>query len=113
MIQTKIFFRWWIPTAIKVLALMNAANNLSSPSVIDYTEFYNVSLDHMDLMQEYYNWQNPGTFRHLTLKVSVIKWIRTHTHTRMVIYNSKEGFEPEITSKSSNHQAVHVHWFHH
>jgi hypothetical protein len=39
---------------------MNAANNLSNPAVIDYTEFYNVSLDHMDLMQEYYNWQNPG-----------------------------------------------------
>ena len=43
--------RWWIPTAIKVLALMNAANNLSVPPVIDYAEFYNVSLDHMDLMQ--------------------------------------------------------------
>ena len=41
---------------------MNAANNLSNPSIIEYTEFYNVSLDHMDLMQEYYNWQNPGTF---------------------------------------------------
>ena len=39
---------------------MNAANNLSNPSIIEYTEFYNVSLDHMDLMQEYYNWQNPG-----------------------------------------------------
>ena len=39
---------------------MNAANNLSTPSLIEYTEFYNVSLDHMDLMQEYYNWQNPG-----------------------------------------------------
>ena len=54
--------RWWIPTAIKVLALMNAANNLAAPHIIDYTEFNNVSLDHMDLMQEYYNWQNPGLF---------------------------------------------------
>ena len=35
----------------------------------------------------------------------------THTPTRMVFYSSKEGFEPETTSKSSNHQAVHVHWF--
>jgi|FrelakmetLWP11LW_1041352.scaffolds.fasta_scaffold544980_1 hypothetical protein len=39
---------------------MNAANNLSTPALIEYIEFYNVSLDHMDLMQEYYNWQNPG-----------------------------------------------------
>lgn len=50
--------RWWIPTATKVLALLNAANNLNT-ALLDYTEFYNVSLDHMDLMAEYYAWQNP------------------------------------------------------
>jgi E3 ubiquitin-protein ligase HECTD2 len=36
--------RWWIPTATKVLALVNAANNLKQPSMLDYTEFYNISL---------------------------------------------------------------------
>ncbi len=51
--------RWWIPTATKVLALINAANNLRQPAILDYTEFYNISLDHMDLMHEYYTWQNP------------------------------------------------------
>ncbi len=51
--------RWWIPTATKVLALVNASNNLRSPPILEYTEFYNISLDHMDLMQEYYTWQNP------------------------------------------------------
>ena len=25
-----------------------------------FDEFYNESLDHLDLMQEYYNWQNPS-----------------------------------------------------
>ena len=28
-------------------------------NIVDYTDFYNVSLDHMDLMAEYYTWQNP------------------------------------------------------
>ena len=36
---------------LQVLALMNAANNSCSPTIIDYTEFYNIALDHMDLMK--------------------------------------------------------------
>ena len=40
------------------MALLNAANNLG-PNIVEYTDFYNVSLDHMDLMSEYYTWQNP------------------------------------------------------
>ncbi|GLH08102.1 E3 ubiquitin-protein ligase Smurf1 [Gryllus bimaculatus] len=51
--------RWWIPTATKALALINAANNSSNPPLLDYAEFYNSSLDHMDLMQDYFNWQSP------------------------------------------------------
>ena len=47
-----------ISTATKVMALLNAANNLG-PNIVEYTDFYNVSLDHMDLMSEYYTWQNP------------------------------------------------------
>ncbi len=30
-----------------------------SMNIVEYNEFYNVSLDHMDLMAEYYTWQNP------------------------------------------------------
>ncbi|KAJ4431548.1 hypothetical protein ANN_20147 [Periplaneta americana] len=51
--------RWWIPTGTKTLALINAANNSSTPPLLDYTEFYNSALDHMDLMQDYFNWQSP------------------------------------------------------
>uniref|UniRef100_A0A8C4P5N5 HECT-type E3 ubiquitin transferase n=1 Tax=Dromaius novaehollandiae TaxID=8790 RepID=A0A8C4P5N5_DRONO len=51
---------WWIPSATKVLALFNAANSLSSPPVISYTDFYNSTLDHIDLMEEYHNWQCYG-----------------------------------------------------
>ncbi|KAH9524841.1 putative E3 ubiquitin-protein ligase HTD2 [Bulinus truncatus] len=52
---------WWIPSATKVLALFNAANNLVLPSLVQYTDFYNSTLDHLDLMAEYYAWQNPSS----------------------------------------------------
>ncbi|XP_015722366.1 probable E3 ubiquitin-protein ligase HECTD2 isoform X2 [Coturnix japonica] len=51
---------WWIPSATKVLALFNAANSLISPPIISYTDFYNSTLDHIDLMEEYHNWQCYG-----------------------------------------------------
>ncbi|XP_030309383.1 probable E3 ubiquitin-protein ligase HECTD2 isoform X2 [Calypte anna] len=51
---------WWIPSATKVLALFNAANSLISPPIISYTEFYNSTLDHIDLMEEYHNWRCYG-----------------------------------------------------
>nr|XP_060624725.1 probable E3 ubiquitin-protein ligase HECTD2 [Anolis sagrei ordinatus] len=51
---------WWIPSATKVLSLLNASNNLVNPSVVPYTDFYNSTLDHIDLMEEYHNWQCYG-----------------------------------------------------
>ncbi|XP_062832249.1 probable E3 ubiquitin-protein ligase HECTD2 isoform X2 [Anolis carolinensis] len=51
---------WWIPSATKVLSLLNASNNLVNPPVIPYTDFYNSTLDHIDLMEEYHNWQCYG-----------------------------------------------------
>ncbi|XP_053307189.1 probable E3 ubiquitin-protein ligase HECTD2 [Spea bombifrons] len=51
---------WWIPSATKVLALLNAANTLCNPPLISYTDFYNSTLDHIDLMEEYQTWQFYG-----------------------------------------------------
>lgn len=51
---------WWIPSATKVLALLNAANSLCSPPIIPYTDFYNSTLDHIDLMEDYQTWQFYG-----------------------------------------------------
>uniref|UniRef100_A0A452IPY4 HECT-type E3 ubiquitin transferase n=1 Tax=Gopherus agassizii TaxID=38772 RepID=A0A452IPY4_9SAUR len=51
---------WWIPSATKVLSLFNAANSLANPAIIPYTDFYNSTLDHIDLMEEYHNWQCYG-----------------------------------------------------
>ncbi|OQR77391.1 putative E3 ubiquitin-protein ligase HECTD2-like [Tropilaelaps mercedesae] len=52
--------RWWIPCATRVLALLNAANNRLNPPLVEYAEFYNSALDHINLMAEYYRWQTPG-----------------------------------------------------
>lgn len=52
--------RWWIPSAIRVLALLHASNFKVYPSLISYTEFYNSALDHINLMAEYQRWQNPS-----------------------------------------------------
>uniref|UniRef100_H2LFD2 HECT-type E3 ubiquitin transferase n=1 Tax=Oryzias latipes TaxID=8090 RepID=H2LFD2_ORYLA len=51
---------WWIPSATKVLSLFNAANSVSSPPIMPFTDFYNITLDHIDFMEEYRIWQNHG-----------------------------------------------------
>ncbi|KAL8601284.1 putative E3 ubiquitin-protein ligase HTD2 [Nucella lapillus] len=52
---------WWIPCATKVMALLNAANNLAAVALVAHIDFYNSTLDHLDLMAEYYAWQNPSS----------------------------------------------------
>jgi len=42
-----------------VCVVVDAANNLGDPPPISYFEFYNPSLDSLDLLAEYYTWQNP------------------------------------------------------
>uniref|UniRef100_A0A6I8NWI0 HECT-type E3 ubiquitin transferase n=1 Tax=Ornithorhynchus anatinus TaxID=9258 RepID=A0A6I8NWI0_ORNAN len=54
---------WWIPSATKVLALLSAANSLVNPPIIPYTDFYNSTLDHIDLLEEYHTWQNYASHR--------------------------------------------------
>ncbi|XP_067466935.1 probable E3 ubiquitin-protein ligase HECTD2 isoform X1 [Thunnus thynnus] len=51
---------WWIPSATKVLGLFNAANSVSSPPIMPFTDFYNITLEHIDFMEEYRTWQSYG-----------------------------------------------------
>ncbi|MGH0117321.1 UNVERIFIED_CONTAM: hypothetical protein FKN15_013844 [Acipenser sinensis] len=51
---------WWNPSATKVLALLNAANIISNPPIIPFTDFYNLTLDHIDIMEEYNTWHSYG-----------------------------------------------------
>lgn len=50
---------WWLSSAAKVLALLNEANLQCYPPLVSHWEFYNSTLDHIDLMAEYYAWQSP------------------------------------------------------
>ncbi|XP_065071467.1 probable E3 ubiquitin-protein ligase HECTD2 [Rhopilema esculentum] len=49
--------RWWIQTAVKVLALLHSANWVIHPPVVDHAFFYCDELNRMDLMKEYDTWQ--------------------------------------------------------
>ncbi|KAL1122994.1 hypothetical protein AAG570_003318 [Ranatra chinensis] len=80
--------RWWIPTAVKTLALINAANNSSSPPLLDYTEFYNCALDHVDLMQDYFNWQNPQ--RHAQFSYCQYPFILSILAKRIILTKDSE-----------------------
>ncbi|KAJ4921946.1 hypothetical protein JOQ06_021717 [Pogonophryne albipinna] len=51
---------WWIPSATKVLSLFNAANSVSSTPIMPFTDFYNITLEHIDFMEEYRTWQSYG-----------------------------------------------------
>ncbi|CAL8258970.1 unnamed protein product [Lota lota] len=51
---------WWIPTATKILSLLNAANSVSSPAIMSFTEFYSLTLEQVDIMEQYRIWQLHG-----------------------------------------------------
>ncbi|TRY69835.1 hypothetical protein DNTS_012933 [Danionella cerebrum] len=57
---------WWIPSATKVLSLLNAANSISSPPLIPFTDFYNLTLDHIDFMEDYHTWNVHGNTNRFT-----------------------------------------------
>ncbi|XP_048843738.1 probable E3 ubiquitin-protein ligase HECTD2 isoform X2 [Brienomyrus brachyistius] len=54
---------WWIPSATKVLALLNASNSVAAPPIIPFSDLYNLTLDHIDIMEDYQTWQSHGSSR--------------------------------------------------
>lgn len=38
----------------------DAANSVSSPPIMSFTDFYNITLEHIDFMEDYRTWQNYG-----------------------------------------------------
>ncbi|XP_028825810.1 probable E3 ubiquitin-protein ligase HECTD2 [Denticeps clupeoides] len=57
---------WWIPCATKVLSLLNAANSIVTPPIAPFTDFYNLTLDHTDFMDDYHTWQMHGNSSRFT-----------------------------------------------
>ncbi|XP_073997880.1 probable E3 ubiquitin-protein ligase HECTD2 isoform X3 [Rhodnius prolixus] len=103
--------RWWIPTATKTLALINAANNAANPPLLDYTEFYNSALDHMDLMQDYFSWQTPqrpGQFSYcqypFILSIVAKRIILTKDSEQQMILTARRS----LVAKVARHQAPQI-----
>ncbi|XP_046990929.1 probable E3 ubiquitin-protein ligase HECTD2 [Schistocerca americana] len=103
--------RWWIPTATRALALINAANNSSSPPLLDYTDFYNSALDHVDLMQDYFNWQSPqrpGQFSYcqypFILSIVAKRIILTKDSEQQMILTARRS----LVAKVARHQAPQI-----
>ncbi|KAG1677788.1 putative E3 ubiquitin-protein ligase HECTD2 [Nymphon striatum] len=48
----------FLPAAIKMLSLIYKSTQTSHHKKIPYTEFYNASLDHIELFKEYQSWEN-------------------------------------------------------
>uniref|UniRef100_A0A8C8BZX7 HECT-type E3 ubiquitin transferase n=1 Tax=Oncorhynchus tshawytscha TaxID=74940 RepID=A0A8C8BZX7_ONCTS len=57
---------WWIPSATKVLSLLNAANSISCTPFMPFVDFYNLTLDHTDFMEDYHTWQTHGNSTRFT-----------------------------------------------
>ncbi|KAI9562370.1 hypothetical protein GHT06_013335 [Daphnia sinensis] len=101
--------RWWIPTAVRILALLNASNNNTSSTapLISYTEFYNSTLDHIDLMKEYLTWQSPdqpGQFSYcqypFILSIAAKRFILTKDSEQQMILTARRS----LVSKMSRNQ---------
>ena len=70
---------------MQVLALMNAANNSCSPTIIDYTEFYNMALDHMDLMKVFTNYVGCDSWHEM--KVTQAANLLTSKKWKFAVFN--------------------------
>ncbi|CAN7941504.1 unnamed protein product, partial [Ixodes pacificus] len=100
--------RWWIPCATRVLALINAANNKKTPNILNYTDFYNSALDHIDLMSEYYRWQSPGKHSKFSycqypfiLSIVAKKSILQRDSEQQMILNARRS----LLNRALHHQA--------
>jgi len=48
---------WRLPSSLSVLQLLNDANNYVKPRLISFREFYNESINHIDLLKEFDKWK--------------------------------------------------------
>jgi len=102
------------PKGTKVLALINASNNSCTPPLVEYTEFYNTALDHMDLMKEYYIWQNPdkpGQFSYcqypFILSIVAKRHILTKDSEQQMILTARRS----LVQKMARHQTPQIEIF--
>lgn len=61
----------WLSTS----CLADAANSVSSPPIMPFTDFYNITLEHIDFMEEYRTWQNYGNSNRSEICVSSLAFL--------------------------------------
>lgn len=81
---------WWIPSAIKTLALLNAANDLGHKPTVSFTNFYNPTLDLLDLMNEYFAWQNPPSASSSSFSFCQYPFVLSITAKRTILQRDSE-----------------------
>ncbi|CAB3382980.1 Hypothetical predicted protein [Cloeon dipterum] len=96
--------RWWIPAAARVLALINAANESCSPSLIHFSELYNMALDHVDLLKEYFLWQStPNKFSYcqfpFMLSIAAKRYILTKDSEQQMILNARRSLAAKVSRR--------------
>lgn len=94
---------WWLPSALVVLNLLNDANNCLKPRLISFREFYNDSINQVDLLKEFDIWKlssSPFDFNFcqfpcalsLVSKQRIIK----HEQESEMVHNAKDELETQI-----------------
>ncbi|XP_050421028.1 probable E3 ubiquitin-protein ligase HECTD2 isoform X2 [Adelges cooleyi] len=98
---------WWIPSAIKTLALINSANQLG-PNILHFTELYNSALDHIDLMRDYYNWQTYGPYESFAycqypfiLSIVAKRIILTKDSEQQMILNARKSLVSKVARRQT------------
>jgi len=100
--------KWWLPSALDTLQLLYKSNNCLKPRLISFREFYNNSINQIDLLKEFDQWkfstsssefnycQYPCAFT-LISKQRIIK----HEQQSEMISNAKDELETQLRRRPS------------
>ncbi|KAJ1521334.1 hypothetical protein ONE63_003010 [Megalurothrips usitatus] len=101
--------KWWIPTAARMLAFINAANNGCRPPLLHFSELYHEALDHIDLAHDYFKWQDPSpSGNHFSfcqypfiLSINAKKIILTKDSEQQQMINARRSLETKASREVS------------
>ncbi|KAG1677786.1 putative E3 ubiquitin-protein ligase HECTD2 [Nymphon striatum] len=95
----------FLPAAIKMLSLIYKSTQTSHHKKIPYTEFYNASLDHIELFKEYQSWENSKKNRFnycqypFVLTIAAKKHILQKDAQHQMVINARHRRFPTVTDQ--------------
>ncbi|KAG1659351.1 putative E3 ubiquitin-protein ligase HECTD2 [Nymphon striatum] len=96
----------FLPAAIKMLSLIYKSTQTSHHKKIPYTEFYNASLDHIELFKEYQSWENSKKNRFnycqypFVLTIAAKKHILQKDAQHQMVINARYSLAQEISNSN-------------